>query len=492
MTPSSSIAAVGALKGDYPISDKEAYTPLVDKWVVKAHFIAGVTWFFVALLAGLIFSTQFIQSYLFPGVEFLSPGRIRFIHTNMAAFGYLANLFFGGLYWAVPRLTGRHVYKRWLSLFLFWTWQFVLVATLVGELGGYAQGVEWGETPIFIDPLVVVGVILMGLNFYVPIIKTKEKPLYVSLWYFTASFIWTGLVYIMGNYLPQFFAPGVAGAAIGGLYIHDLVGLFVTPLGWGLMYYFVPLILKKPIYSHALSLVGFWGIAFFYPLQGVHHFLWSPIPMFVQYGAVTSTIAVEIVVTTVIVNFFMTLRGSGGILKTSIPMRWFYTGMILYFTTCLQCAFQVTLTMQQIIHFSDWVVAHAHLVMFGVFGFWLLGVVTELWPKIVGKPWYSERLNAWHYWLSAIGMVIMFTDLTIAGLVQGFSWKSLQIWEQSLIASRPFWIVRTFAGVMMVLGQILWVYNLYRTARDPLSKEAADTAGVLQPSMNPIPQPTLA
>lgn len=440
---------------------------LVDKWMVKAHFIAGIAFFFLALLAGLVFSTQFLRNYLFPGIEILSPGRVRMIHTNMAAYGFLANLFFGGLYWAVPRLTGERVWKRGVSIFLFWAWQAILVATFVGQMFGFAQGVEWAETPIFIDPVVVIGVLLMTVNFYVPILRTKEKPLYVSLWYFTAAFVWTGLVYIMGNYLPQFFAPGVAGAAIGGLFIHDLVGLFVTPLGWGMMYYFVPLILKKPIYSHALSLVGFWGLAFFYPLQGVHHFLWSPIPMFVQYGAVTSTIAVEIVVTTVIVNFFMTLKGNASILKTNIPMRWFYTGMILYFTTCLQCAFQVTLTLQQIIHFTDWVVAHAHLVMLGVFGFWLLGVVTHLWPKITGREWYSLRLNAWHYWLTAIGTVIMFGDLTIAGLIQGFSWRSLQIWEVSLNASMPFWMVRTFAGTMIVLGQMIWVYNLYRTAKNP-------------------------
>lgn len=441
---------------------------LVDKWLVKAHIIAGLVAFFLALLAGLAFSTQFLRSYLFPGIELLSPGRVRMVHTNMAAFGFLANLFFGALYWAVPRLTGLRVWKRGISLFLFWAWQGILIATFVGQLFGLAQGVEWAETPVFIDPVVVVGVLLMTINFFVPIVRTKEKPLYVSLWYFTAAFVWTGLVYIMGNYLPQFFAPGVAGAAIGGLYIHDLVGLFVTPLGWGMMYYFVPLILKKPIYSHALSLVGFWGLAFFYPLQGVHHFLWSPIPMFVQYGAVISTIAVEIVVTTVIVNFFMTIKGSASVLKTNIPMRWFYTGMILYFTTCLQCAFQVTLTLQQIIHFTDWVVAHAHLVMLGVFGFWLLGIVTHLWPRVTGREWYSLRLNIWHYWLTTIGLVIMFGDLTIAGLVQGFSWRSLQIWEQSLIASMPFWIVRTFAGTMIVLGQIIWVYNMYRTAKNPI------------------------
>ncbi|MBS1904715.1 MAG: cbb3-type cytochrome c oxidase subunit I [Bacteroidetes bacterium] len=469
----------------------ESNQGLVDKWVVKAHFIAGITAFFVALLAGLVFSTQFLRSYLFPGIELLSPGRVRMVHTNMAAYGFLANLFFGMLYWAVPRLTGLRVWKRGVSLFLFWAWQAILLATFVGQLYGLAQGVEWAETPIFIDPVVVIGVLLMTVNFYVPIIKTKEKPLYVSLWYFTAAFVWTGLVYIMGNYLPQFFAPGVAGAAIGGLYIHDLVGLFVTPLGWGMMYYFVPLIMKKPIYSHALSLVGFWGLAFFYPLQGVHHFLWSPIPMFVQYGAVTSTIAVEIVVTTVVVNFFLTLRGSGSMLKTNLPLRWYYTGMVLYFTTCLQCAFQVTLTLQQVIHFTDWVVAHAHLVMLGVFGFWLLGTVTHLWPRVTGREWYSLRLNTWHYWLSTIGLVIMFGDLTIAGLVQGFSWRSLQIWEQSLIASFPFWLVRTFAGVLIVLGQMIWAYNLYRTAKNPIrfgeSQKEFDREHELAPASYPRP-----
>ena len=116
----------------------------------------------------------------------------------------------------------------------------------------------------------------------------------------------------MGNFIPQYFVSGTSAGAVGGLFIHDLVGLFVTPLGWGMMYYFVPILLKKPIWSHGLSLVGFWGLAFFYPLTGIHHFLYTPIPMFLQYGAVISTIAVELVVTTVIINFHMTLRGSTG------------------------------------------------------------------------------------------------------------------------------------------------------------------------------------
>ena len=131
------------------------------------------------------------------------------------------------------------------------------------------------------------------------------------------------------------------------------------------MYYIVPIILKKPIWSHGLSLVGFWGLAFFYPLQGIHHFLYTPIPMFLQYGAIISTIAVEFVVATVVINFIGTIWGDSRQVITNIPLRWFYTGMIFYFITCFQCALQVTLTFQKLIHFTDWVVGHAHLVMFG-------------------------------------------------------------------------------------------------------------------------------
>ncbi|MBI3450308.1 MAG: cbb3-type cytochrome c oxidase subunit I [Acidobacteria bacterium] len=439
----------------------------VDRPIVKAHIVAGLIALAIGIATGLAFSFQLIQAYWFPGVEWLSPGRVRMLHTNVLAYGFIANVFIGGLYWAVPRITGRTVASRKLSWIIFWTWQGILVATAAGILGGLAQGIEWGETPIFIDPVVVVGLILVALNFLPPIIRSGGKPLYVSLWYFTAGLIWTLLNYIMGNYVPQFFLPGASGAAVAGLFIHDLVGLFVTPLGWGLMYYFVPTILRKPIWSHAISLIGFWGLAFFYPLNGVHHFLWSPIPMFAQYGAVVATVGVEIVVTTVFINFLATIRGSGSALATSLPIRWMYTGIFFYVVTCFQCSIQVLLTVQKVIHFTDWVVGHAHLVMFGVFGFWIFGIVLELWPKLTGRAWYSTRLNTWHYWLTAVGTAIMVIDLTAAGLVQGFLWRDLAPWEASLVGSYPFWLVRTVTGVLIAAGQVAFFVNLWLTARRP-------------------------
>jgi cytochrome c oxidase cbb3-type subunit I len=484
-------------------ADTPRHADLVDERLIRWHFYAGLTFLLISMLGGLLMAFQLIQGNPLNGIELFSPGRWRMIHTNAVAYGFLANAFLGAIYWAVPRLTFHKVASRALSYFIFFAWQAIVVATAAGivlgptlqdqpwvreltrslhlPLGLGAQGVEWGETPFWIDPIAIVGLLLVGVNFMVPIGRTKG-PQYVSLWYFMAMFVWTPLTYAMGNFLPEYTVAGTSAGAIGGLFIHDLVGLFVTPLGWGLMYYFVPILLKKPIFSHGLSLVGFWGLAFFYPLQGIHHFLYTPIPMFLQYGAVISTIAVELVVATVIVNFHFTLAGRESALINNLPIRWFFTGMLFYFTTCFQCALQVTLTFQKLIHFTDWVVGHAHLVMFGVFSLWLFGVMTYLFPRLYGRPWYSRSLCEWHYWLSTAGILVMFLDLTFAGIFQGYYWASLQPWDASVDASQPFWHVRAVAGLAMFAGLLCFLYNLWMTARGAVSSEP--TTAVSMPSVN--------
>lgn len=473
-----------------PTSISSATIPddLEDRRLVMWHFYASLLFLTISMAAGLLMAFQLMNWNPLQQVELLSAGRWRMIHTNAVAYGFLANAFLGALHWAVPRLTMRRVAHPYLSMFIFIAWQAIVLATAAGIIIGPslqaapwvaelarkwhismslgAQGVEWGETPFWIDPVAQLGLLLLAINFGLPIFQARG-PQYVTLWYFSAAFVWTFLTYGMGNFLPEYAVAGSSCGAIGGLFIHDLVGLFVTPLGWGLMYYFVPIILKKPIWSHGLSLVGFWGLAFFYPLQGIHHFLYTPIPMFLQYGAVISTIAVELVVATVAINFMGTVWNEPHIFKNNIPIRWFYTGIVYYAITCFQCALQVTLTFQKLIHFTDWVVGHAHLVMFGVFSMWLFGIMTYLIPRVLERPWYSRTLCEYHYWFSAVGVFVMFLDLTLAGLFQGYISASLQPWESTYEVSFPFWAVRAAAGLLMFAGLLCFLTNLWHTLSAP-------------------------
>lgn len=445
----------------------EERSSMISYSLVKLHIFASMGYLGIVLLGGLLYSLQFIGLYPLTGIEIFSPGRIRMLHTNGAVYGFIVNGFTAGLYWAVPRLTGYKVWdEKYVGWFMFGALQAAVLATAVGLLAGFAQAIEWGETPILVDPFVVVWLILALIQFATPIFRYgRGRALYAANWYLIAGLIWVIMVYIMGNYVPQFFVPGVAGAAVTGTWIHDAVGLYVTPIGWGLMYYFVPVLLKKPIWSHALSLLGFWGLAFFYPLQGVHHYLWSPIPMYAQYAAVLSTVILELAVVTVIVNFLMTLRGNAEALKHSIPLRWMFIGTINYAITCLQCAFHVLLTTQKVIHFTDWVPGHAHLIMFGTFGFWIMGFFAYLWPKVLNSEAYSRSLDEWAFWLTSIGMGAMWIDLLSAGLMQGFNWWGLSPFIDSVNFSVPFWITRTITGVMITGGITCFGYNMWLTAR---------------------------
>lgn len=451
--------------------------PLVNTFLIKWHLAFAGMAIFVSMAAGFLYSLQFLGYYPFPDSEMLSPGHIRLIHTNMAAYGWLVNGFTAMTYYVIPRLTGKRIWSDKVGVLILVVWQVILVLTFLGFLLGKAQAIEWGETPtgfrpgtfelnyVPVDLLITVGAVLVIAQFMVPLFQARGQKFYVTLWYFTAGLIWLALTYLMGNIMPEWMLPGASGAAVTGLFIHDLVGLYVTPMGWGLMYFFVPLILRRPIWSHSLSVIGFWALAFFYPLGGVHHFLLSPIPDYVEFGAITTTIAIEVVVTTVVVNFFMTLRGRFSALRTSIAIRWFYVGAIMYFLTCLQCSFQVTWMFQKIIHFTDWVVGHAHLIMFGTFSFWMFGVIDWLWPRITKKEWYSNGLRSWHFWLSTVGVFTMFIDLMAAGLIAGFMQKDLAPWNDIVVASVPFWWVRTFSGGLMIAGLMCSLYNMWMTAR---------------------------
>ena len=140
---------------------------------------------------------------------------------------------------------------------------------------------------------------------------------------------------------------------------------------------------------------------------------------------------------------------------------------------------QVTLTFQKLIHFTDWVVGHAHLVMFGVFTMWFLGMMTYLFPRLLRHSWYSYKLCEWHYWLSFGGILVMFLDLTFAGLFQGYYWASLQPWDVSVDGSYPFWMIRLFAGFTIIAGQLCFVFNLWKTwslSRSAATQSAARAA----------------
>src|SRR5699024_2510831 len=109
--------------------------------------------------------------------------------------------------------------------------------------------------------------------------------IYISNWYIMGAFFWTFILMCIA-YFPGYQKGGLSETVIQGYYMHNGVGQWFTPLVLGLTYYFLPKLLNRPIYSYSLGVLAFWTQLTFYTMIGTHHFIFSPIPWWLQTVAI--------------------------------------------------------------------------------------------------------------------------------------------------------------------------------------------------------------
>ena len=162
-------------------------------------------------------------------------------------------------------------------------------------------------------------------------------------------------------------------------------------------------------------------------------------------------------------------------------------GSLMYLIGCFQGSVEALRSIQEPTHFTDFVISHSHLTVFGTFVIWAIGGTVYVWPKLFGRPLWSFRLANWSFWLITIGISVMGLVLSAQGIQQGYMWMAATEWLDSVVAIRPYWLVRTLAGVSMDVGISLLVYNLMRTALS--SRAEAVVAGGPAPTTAPTTAP---
>ncbi len=436
---------------------------LIDKDLIRRWLAWGFVWLLLFPTVGVIVSTKFTYPAFLGDVPWLTFGRLRPIHVNGVIWGVFSTLFIGLCHYIVPRLCGVKLWKEQWSHAILWIWNLNLALAMVLLALGWNRGWEAGEFPLVNVIVTFLMILLLMVQFLMTIKHRVETPLYVSLWYLIAAFVWTSvnLVVLM---LGPYHIPGISNAAWHGLFIHYVVGLWITPSGYVLIYYFLPASVRNPIYSHKLSLIGFWSLAFFYPFVGIHHYLYSPIADWAETIAIISSMMLIIPVWTVLQNFFGTMIGRWQEFGRNLTAKFLIVGSVMYLIGCFQGSTEALRSLQQPTHFTDFVIAHSHLTVFGTFVLWALGGSLYVWPRVTGSELWSFRLANWGFWLITLGISAMGAVLIAQGLQQGFMLMAQVEWIDSLNAIRPYWWVRTFTGISMDLGMSLLVYTLMKSS----------------------------
>ena len=453
----------------------------------KSFLISSCIWLAISTIVGGIVAAKFVWPYFLKGIPWLSFGRLRPIHVNGALFGWLSMAYVGAIFYIVPKLLGTKLWSERLGNITCLFWNILIVLAAITLANGLNQGVEYAELIWPLDLLVALVFILLNINIWMTFKNKTEDLLYVSLWYILASILWTPLVYLIGNGMlfPVTYTGGIAStatpytgvnhAAVNWFYGHNVIGLWFTTVGVGIAYFLLPVLTKNPIYSHRLGLIGFWVIAFVYVWTGQHHLLYGPGPDWLETVAIVFSVSLLIPVWTVLVNFWGTLKGKWHLFFDDISTKWLVFGGWWYFLTCLQGPLtNAVRPISKIVHFTNWVVGHAHLAVLGAFTYILFSFIYYVWPYITGKN-LNKKLGLWHFWLTTVGLIIFMMSLWIAGLIQGVLWtqKIVELdfatdkpivtgipFINTVTAVMPYYIIRFVGGLMMIAAQLIFVWNI--------------------------------
>ncbi|HXI00767.1 MAG TPA: cbb3-type cytochrome c oxidase subunit I [Sphingobacteriaceae bacterium] len=426
-----------------------------------------VIWFIGTATFWLLFGTT-VGEYL--GIKFVSPdvdqiswlsfGRLRPVHTNAVFWGWASLAMLGLGYYVVPRVGNAplaSIKAGWWILYLINAT--VIIGSLLLMAGVNNGGGEYREYIWPVQLLFGIGLLITLINFLQTIAKRKTKEIYISNWYIVASVIFAIVISIVA-YIPA-WQNGLGETIVQGYYMHQGVGMWFMLFTLGIVYYFLPQQLNKPIYSYSLGILAFWAQILFYTVIGTHHFVFSSIPWWLQTTAIVGSVGMVIPVAAGTANFLLTFNGTWYKIPSSYTLPFFLVGIIFYFTGSLQGTAEAFRSTNLIWHFTDFTVAHSHLTMYGIICFFLWAGIYALVPRLTGKEAPQITVGA-HFWLALIGLLFYTIPLMYGSTLKGLMWIAGKPFIDSVVFMAPYWLWRAIGGSLMWLSHLFFAYNMYK------------------------------
>jgi len=367
-----------------------------------------------------------------------------------------------------------------LSAIHFWGWQFIIVLAALTLPLGFTTSKEYAELEWPIDLLITAVWVTFGWNLIGTVLRRRERHMYVSIWFYLATFITVALLHVVNSLeLPvSFFKSysmyaGVQDALVQWWYGHNAVAFFLTTPFLGLMYYFVPKAANRPVFSYRLSIVHFWSLIFLYIWAGPHHLLYTALPDWAQTLGTVFSVMLIAPSWGGMVNGLLTLRGAWDRVREDPVLKFMVVGITAYGMATFEGPMLSLKNVNAMTHYTDYIIGHVHVGALAWNGGLSFATLYYVLPRIYRTKLYSLRLANVHFWLATLGILFYVIPMYVGGITQSLMWQEFTAegtlrypnFLETVVRLRPMYALRAAGGTLFMLGAVVAVYNLYRTAR---------------------------
>jgi cytochrome c oxidase cbb3-type subunit 1 len=468
----------------------EAKSPYMDG-PIKVATIATVFWGIAGFVVGDVLAWQLAFPQLNLDLPWTSFGRLRPLHTSAVIFAFGGNALLATSFYVVQRTCHTRLAGRWAPWFVVWGYQLFIVVAGTGYLLGITQGKEYAEPEWYADLWLTIVWVVYLLVFLGTLIKRREPHIYVANWFFLAFIVTIAMLHLVNNATipvsltsPKSYIvyAGVQDAMTQWWYGHNAVGFFLTAGFLGMMYYFIPKRVERPVYSYRLSIVHFWTLIFLYIWAGPHHLHYTALPDWAQTLGMTFSIMLWMPSWGGMINGLMTLSGAWDKLRTDPVVRLLVVSVAFYGMSTFEGPVMSIKSVNSLSHYTDWTIGHVHSGALGWVAMVSFGAIYCLVPWLWNRRGlYSMRLVEWHFWIATLGILLYITAMWVSGITQGLMWRAydkLGFLQYSFIetveAMKPYYVIRAIGGLLFVVGALVMAYNVWRTVRGDEPVDAAE------------------
>lgn len=478
---------------------EEKVTMEYDYSIAKLFLYSMLVFGFVGMLFGVILALQLA----YPSLNYLAGeysifGRLRPLHTNGIIYGFTLSGIWAAWYYLGQRVLKityyQHPFLKFIGLLHFWVYIALLVLGVISLFAGLTQSKEYAELIWPLDLLVVVVWVLWGISMFGSMGVRREQTIYISLWYFIATFTAIAVLYIFNNLsIPTYLIAktgsiwysismyaGSNDAMVQWWWGHNAVAFVFTSGIIGIIYYFLPKESGQPIFSYKLTLFSFWSLMFVYIWAGGHHLIYSTVPDWIQTLASVFSVILILPSWGTAINMLLTMRGQWHQLKESPLIKFLVLASTFYMLATLEGPIQSIKSVNALAHFTDWIVGHVHDGVLGWVGFTIIAATYHMIPRIFKREIYSKKIIEMQFWIMTIGIVLYFSSMWIAGITQGMMWRDVDMYGNltyqfidTVTKLHPYYVIRSVGGLMYLIGFVMFIYNVFMsiTAAKKLDRE---------------------